>query len=142
MVGQLLINGLDAWLTYGVVLEAGSNEALLLPAPVKELPKNNQSGQHGSQVYIKTVYGTPVNVKVNERDVTLTFCFVWKTNYMTRYAAFVNMLQLGKVELKVTELALGFNLVYESSKSYESLKYAGKIQVQFTEPNPKNRITL
>lgn len=142
MVGRLFINGLDAWLTYGVVLEAGSNKALLLPAPIKNLPKNNQSGQHGSQVYIKTVSGTPVNVKVDERELSLTFCFVWKINYMARYAAFVDMLQLGKVELKVPELALGFNLVYESSKSYESLKYAGKIEVQFTEPNPKNRIAL
>lgn len=44
MVGQLLKNGLGAWLTCGVALEAGSNEAVLWCAPGKDLPSKDMRG--------------------------------------------------------------------------------------------------
>lgn len=143
MKGEILINTgsgwHDAWTEYGIHLEDGAEEALMLPPEIKELPHNNMASSHGTQYFRPR----PEDVRVAERELSLTFCFVWsKDDYLKRYNRFLQMLQSGIIEMKIRGVGLGFTFLYKSCRSYTSVKYAGKIVVQFSEPNPKNRIIL
>lgn len=135
MIGRLFINGLDAWIEYKVVLDKGSFDSLRLPAPMKDMASNDMGGQHGVQYY--TDY-----MRVDERDLTLTFNFVSCHNYKYFFDKFVDTIQSSDILLEIPFLHTGYNLIYKSSKSYTSIKYAGKLQVQFIEPNPKNRTEI
>lgn len=136
MRGEVYINELDAWSYYGVVLDEGSEEALLLPSPLKSFTSNDMRSHHGKQVFTN-------NPRLKDRTVSLTFCFLWAEDYMEKYNRFVEMLQQGSVVLstKIMGTKMTFNLVYNSCRKYTSIQYAGKIIVNFEEPNPANRLT-
>lgn len=134
MTGQLFINNQDAFAVFGVVLEDGSSNALRLPAPMKSSISNNAASQHGEQV--------KVNKNVDKRDLSLTFLFSWKVDYNVKYDLFVKELEKVNIALKVPALGKVYNLLYVNCRSYDSIRYAGKIVVNFTEPNPKSRINL
>lgn len=135
MRGEVYINGLDAWSYYGVVLDEGSEEALLLPSPLKTFTSNDMRSHHGKQVFTN-------NPRLKDRTVSLTFCFLWAEDYMEKYNRFVDMLQQGIVVLstKIMGTKMTFNLVYNSCRKYTSIQYAGKLIVNFEEPNPANRL--
>lgn len=137
MIGDLLINGNDAYGTWGVRLDTGFSNALLAPPPLKEFIENKSRLEDGKRVVVN-------NPRVEERDVTLPFTIEGNTinDYLGKYRAFVLELQKGEIHLKVP--ALGnevYRLIYKKSLSYalSSDKTFSKLSVMFNEPNPTDR---
>lgn len=132
MTGELYINGQDAYTVWGVSLEDGSEDKLMLAAPVKDYISNSSRTENGKRVLTG-------NVKIDERDVTVVFCFVNnKTAFVTRYNSFVTELYKGAVTLRVTRFNKTFNLLYKNCTSLSSHTYLGKLAVVFNEPDPTN----
>lgn len=135
MTGDLFINEIDAWDEWGVFLEDGSEDKLLMAAPMKDYISNKSRLEHGKQVLA-------TSAMIDEREVTLVFCFANDgTEFLTRYNSFVTELYKGAVTLSVTSLGKTFNLLYQNTASLSSMAYAGKCAVNFNEPNPNNRTT-
>lgn len=134
MTGKLYINGNDAYSTWGVFLESGSEDKLLMAAPVKEYVSNKSRAADG-----KSVIAT--STKLDERDVTLVFCFATtSTSFLTRYNQFMTALYSGSVALRSVRNKTTYNLLYLRSTALSSINYAAKVAVVFNEPNPANRI--
>jgi hypothetical protein len=133
MTGMLYINGYDAWTTWGVFLEDGSEDKLLMAVPLKEYIENKSRAQDG-----KSVVATAP--KRDERDVTLVFCFAGNgTSFVTRYNQFMSQLYAGALTLRSVRNKMTYNLLYLRSTALSSMTYAGKVAVVFNEPNPVNR---
>lgn len=143
MIGKLFINGYDAWETWGVFLEDGSYDRLLSGETMKPYTTNQSRSIDGVKVSIK-------NPRVEEKNVTLVFCFSERpVSFLTRLETFLGTLRNGKLvdgkihptELNVPDLGKTFRLIYEGNGtlSQSGLKI-GKIMVRFTEPNPTNRL--
>lgn len=137
MIGELYINDKDAFTTYGVFLEEGSDARLLLPAANKEYASNKARSQHGKQVF-RTL------PRKEDRDVILFFNIAAKTRteFLSKYEQFTNVLDEGLILLRIPSLKKVYKL---DAKSYQELSYfdtIGKIAVNFNEPNPKDRIQL
>ena len=133
MTGDLFINTKDAWTTWGVFLEDGSEDKLLQAAPMKDYISNKSRQDHGKQVLATTP-------RVDERNVTVVFCFAKSaTDFITRYKSFITELYLGTMVLQVVRLGITFNLKYISSATLSSMTTLGKVAVTFCEPNPMNR---
>ena len=133
MTGELFINSKDAWTNWGVCLEDGSEDKLLMAVPMKEYISNKSRAENGKRVLTTT----PLK---DERDVTLVFCFVNNgIDFITRYNSFIAELYLGAITLRVKRPNIVFNLLYQSSTSLSSISYLGKVAVSFNEPNPVNR---
>jgi len=133
MTGELYINGYDAWTTWGVFLEDGGEDKLLMAVPVKEYISNKSRAADG-----KSVVATAP--KKDERDVTLVFCFANNgTSFQTRYNLFMAQLYGGAITLRSVRNKMTYNLLYLRSTALSSLTYAAKVAVAFNEPNPANR---
>jgi hypothetical protein len=133
MTGDLFINTKDAWTTWGVFLEDGSEDKLLQASPMKDYISNKSRQDHGKQVLATTP-------RVDERNVTVVFCFAKSaTDFITRYKSFITELYLGTMVLQVVRLGITFNLKYISSATLSSMTTLGKVAVTFCEPDPMNR---
>lgn len=128
MTGQLFINDKDAWITWGVFLEDGSEAKLLLPPPMKEYTSNNFRSQDGKQVFI-------VNPKKDERDISLVFCIsaITKEKYLLIYDDFVSELTSGLVKLRVQSIDKELNLTVSSFLDLSYYERVGKLSVRFNE---------
>lgn len=138
MKGKSYINGADMWETWGAVLGRGAHEALLNPAPAKELISNKSRLEHGKRVIT-------TNMKVDERDVTIPvfICGSTRGDLLVKYKAFVDQLSSGLIELKVADLHTTYNLIYNSCSSYGNYgQTKAKLILKMNEPNPKNRGTF
>jgi hypothetical protein len=130
MTGDLFINSQDTYTVWGVCLEDGSEDKLLQAAPVKDYISNASRLDNGKKVLTSAV-------KLNERDVSLVFCFVNNgSDFITRYNSFVTELYKGVIALKVTRLGKTYNLLYLNCTSLTSFTYLGKVAVSFNEPDP------
>ena len=133
MTGDLFINTKDAWTTWGVFLEEGSEDKLLVASPMKDYISNKSRQEDGKQVLTSSP-------KVDERTLTVVFCFAKaSTDFLTRYKSFMTELYLGRMVLNVVSLGITFTLDYLNSASLSSLTTLGKVAVTFSEPNPMNR---
>lgn len=133
MTGKLFINGSDAYTTWGVFLEDGGEDKLLMAVPVKDYISNKSRAADG-----KSVIATAP--KRDERDVTLVFCFATRgTTFITRYNQFMAQLYAGAITLRSVRNKTTYNLLYLRSTALSSISYAGKVAVVFNEPNPVNR---
>lgn len=137
MIGDLFINGYDAYRTWGVRMGEGFISTLLTPAPLKELIENKSRLENGKRI----IYNS---VKIDDRNINLPFTIEGRSmsDHMDKYNAFIEELQKGKVRLKVP--ALGdyiYTLVYLKSVSYNISvdKTFSKLAVAFNEPDPSNR---
>lgn len=117
-MADLIINGFDAFLQWGIRMGDGFLDAIFAPEPLKEFIENKSRLNNGKQV----VYNNP---KIDERDVTLVFTLEGRSpdDYLSKYAAFKVELQKGKMEIIVP--ALG-NQVYRLTylRSASSVKYS------------------
>lgn len=137
MTGDLLINGKDAYSTWGVCMGNGFLEALLTPPPSKELISNKSRVEHGKRVIAN-------NPKVDERELTLYFTIQGGTpaSYIERYKSFMNEIGSGIVTISVP--ALGnekYRVYYKNAISYSMniSRTFSKLAVKMCEPNPGNR---
>ena len=136
MKGELLINGKDAWDTWGVSIGEGFLESLLNPPPLKPFVENNSRLQPGKQV----LYSSPM---WDERDLNLSIRIEGATQkeYLQRYAAFTRELQKGLLVFYVPVLESTYKLTYigASRLALNIGRTFSEIAFKFNEPNPSDR---
>lgn len=146
--GLVTINGTDIWKEYGAFLteeKKGGREnltAIMTPAKAKSHVGVNIRENNG------TKYSAKLDVKSEERDVTLHFAIFARTReeWLENYRAFITMLKQGRdgwLTFRFRQLNLTMRMFYVSCGSYKPLTslWQGEIQssrfkVTFKEPEP------
>lgn len=149
--GQLLINDVDVWETYGVFLtekQRGGREnltALLQPSAIKEHTGVDLSDVNGKK------YASALETTNQERDITLHFAQYASTQsaWLSQYKAFIAMLKSGKdgsgwLALSFPGLGLTLDVFYVEGGTFEPLTHlwaegvqASRYKIKFREPQPK-----
>lgn len=137
--GQLYINGLDAFVRWGVSLNQDGLSALMTPAPVKDYISNDCRLEHGVR-YMDTAAA----VKVNERQVNITFNLIASTEeqFFTRYAAFcTEVLEPGRINIRTSfQPTVLYRCKYQSCTQFtQFMRGIAHFSLRLIEPNPKNR---
>lgn len=146
--GLAIINGKDIWTTFGAFLveeKRGGREnltAIMTPSKAKSHVAVNIREENGSQ------YSTVLDVKSEERDVTLHFALVAdsRSEWLRKYREFISFLKTGNngwLSVRFPELDLALRMFYVESSSYKPLSYlwkegvhASRFKVKFKEPEP------
>lgn len=137
-MAELLINGVDAYTTYGVRMGDGFLDALQTPSQLKDYVTNDNRLDNGVR-YSETV------PKISERSVTLLFTIEGSTpsDFRIKKKAFESMLYQGDVSINVPSDGAD---VYHLKYTGTSVSFArniertfAKISASFKEPDPTNR---
>ena len=137
-MNELLINGENAYTTWGVRMGEGFLDVIGASAPMKDFIENKSRLEHGKRVIIN-------NPKVDEREITLSFTIEGnsQSDYQAKKKAFFEELYKGVVDIQVPANS---NEIYHLIYLGKSVAYAqslnrtfGKISDKFNEPNPANR---
>lgn len=135
MNGDLLINGKDAWTTWGVRMGDDFLNVIDGFNEMKDYIENESRLEHGKRVITD-------NAKVDSREITLQFTIEGssESDYRTKKKAFQTEMEKGAVNIKVPALGTDiYKLVYlGKSVSYamSSDRCFGKVSAKFEEPNP------
>lgn len=138
MKGELIINGVDAYDTWGVSMGKGFLDAIDTFVPMKEYVVNKSRLEDGERILL----GTP---KVDARDVTLAFTIsgVSEVDYRNKRKLFEAELQRGMMQIVVPALgAEMYKLIYVGKSPSYNMNLArtfAEVSVKFREPNPKDR---
>lgn len=138
MTGDLIINGKDAFSTWGVRMGDGFLDAIDGFNQMKDYIENESRLEHGKRIITD-------NARVDSREITLQFTIEGdsESDYRTKKKAFQTELEKGAVSIKVPVLGSEvYKLVYlGKSVSYGlSLdRRFGKVSSKFEEPNPADR---
>lgn len=137
MKGDLIINGKDAFVEWGINMSDKFIPTIKSPAPMKELIENESRLEHGKRVVVD-------NPKVDSRTITLTFHIRGsnKVQYDSRYDSFVDELYNAVMKIQVPDLGNQvYKLLYKKHTTFSEnyKRTSGKISVQFEEPNPMDR---
>lgn len=132
---ELLINGKDAYLEWGIRMGDKFLDALGASVPMKEFIENKSRLEHGKRVLL-------TNPRLDSREITLTFTIEGETpsDYADKKKRFYDELYKVKMTIQVPENG---NEVYHLNYLGKSISYAqsldrtfGKISSKFEEPNP------
>ena len=144
----VIINGKDIWTEFGAFLteeKKGGREnqtAIMTPSKVKSHVGVNIREENGSK------YSTRLDVKNEERDVTLHFALFagTKEEWLLRYRNFITFLKQGQdgwLSVNLPELDLTMRMFYVHCPGYKPLTYlwkegvqASRFKVTFREPKP------
>lgn len=144
----VIINGKDIWTTFGAFLveeKRGGREnltAIMTPSKAKSHVAVNIREENGSQ------YSAVLDVKSEERDVTLHFALVAdsRSEWLRKYREFIAFLKTGNngwLSVRFPELDLTLRMFYLESSNYKPLSYlwnegihASRFKVKFKEPEP------
>ena len=135
MTGDLIINGKDAFSTWGVRMGDGFLDAIDGFNQMKDYIENESRLEHGKRVITD-------NAKVDSREITLQFTIEGssESDYRSKKKAFQTELEKGAVNIKVPVLG---NEVYKMIYLGKSVSYGlsldrcfGKVSSKFEEPNP------
>lgn len=138
MTGDLIINGKDAFSTWGVRMGDGFLDAIDGFNQMKDYIENESRLEHGKRVITD-------NAKVDSREITLQFTIEGssESDYRSKKKAFQTELEKGAVNIKVPVLG---NEVYKLVYLGKSVSYGlsfdrrfGKVSSKFEEPNPADR---
>lgn len=136
MVGQLYINGKDAYLTWGVTLDDTSIAALMTPAPIKEFTENKSRSING-----KIVKDT--DPKLEERNITLSLNITAKNRsaFLSRYNSFCSELATGRLNIQtIFTGSVVYKTIYKDCRQFEQFNgRVGKFLLSLNEPNPTDR---
>lgn len=137
-MGELYINGKDAYTEWGVRMGRGFLDELEAFLPLKEYITNDNTTKDGVE-YCEYV------PKVNEREVTLPFTLkgASKEDYLAKKRAFTDMLyHTQEIVISVPNVSADlFKLRYRNGTSYgRSLSGTFcKFSIKFVEANPADR---
>lgn len=138
MTGDLIINGKDAFSTWGVRMGDGFLDAIDGFNQMKDYIENESRLEHGKRVITD-------NAKVDSREITLQFTIEGssESDYRSKKKAFQTEMEKGAINIKVPVLG---NEVYKLVYLGKSVSYGlsldrcfGKISSKFEEPNPMDR---
>lgn len=139
MKNELIINGKDAFLEWGVRMGDNFLDAIGGEAPMKEFIENKSRLEHGKRVIT-------TNPKLDERELTLAFTIEGSTrsDYQAKKKAFYE--ELRKVEITI-QVPKNSDEVYHLLYTGKSFSYTqsldrkfGRINCKFCEYNPSNRV--
>lgn len=134
---QLYINGKDAYLTWGIIMDDTALSSLMTPAPCKEFISNKYRNKDGKHV-IKH------NPRLDERDITLGFNMLAKTKeeFLANYAKFCDeVLATGEVTLHTSfQPNVWYRCIYNSCSQFSQfMREMAKFSLKLNEPDPSNR---
>lgn len=138
MSGDLIINGKDAWTTWGVCMGDGFLDAIDGFNEMKDYIEDESRLEHGKRIITD-------NVKVASREITLQFTIEGssESDYRTKKKAFQAELERGTVNIKIPALGTDvYRLVYLGKNVSYGLsldRCFGKVSSKFCEPNPMDR---
>lgn len=139
MMGDLIINGKDAYATWGVSMGNGFLDAIDAPLPMKDYIENESRLEHGKRVIT-------TNPKVASRELTLAFTITGDdpSDYRAKKKAFEAELRKGAVTIRIPPLDnnVSYRLVYlGKSISYglSATRRFSNFSSKFSEPNPMDR---
>lgn len=142
MTGRLIINGKDAWTTWGVFLEEGSYGRLLSGDSVKPYTTNESRSIDGVDVWIK-------DPRLEARRLTVVVCFAERSgSFVGRYNSLISELLQGRMQgnrripnsFNVPPIGKNFKFIYEGHTNLTQSNMAiGKVALRFFEPNPADR---
>ncbi len=138
MTGDLIINGKDAFSTWGVRMGDGFLDAIDGFNQMKDYIENESRLEHGKRVITD-------NARVDSREITLQFTIEGdsESDYRTKKKAFQTELEKGAVSIKVPVLGSEvYKLVYLGKSVSYGLSFDrrfGKVSSKFEEPNPADR---
>ncbi len=137
MKGDLIINGKDAFDTWGVNMGDGFLNNLLTPSPVKDYIENKSRLEDGKRVILN-------NKKDDERDFNLIFTIRGssQSDYILKFKAFMSEMSSGLVSINVP--IIGNEVYYVYYKNSISFAFSidhtfSKIAMKVCEPNPADR---
>lgn len=138
MKGSLFINDKDAFVTWGVVMQKGAYNSILLPPSNKAYTTNDQRSSSGVQVFYE-------NIQPSDRTFNISFVILadTKQDYLSKYKSFVDELSNGQVIMRITELKTVYKLHVDGYLNLNNyMNKQGILNVRFSEPNIKERIYL
>ena len=139
MIGELFINGKDAYKEWGVNMDDKFLDALGEKAGKKDYITNNDRTRDGIE-YCSII------PKSNERQLTLMFTITGSSpsDFTAKKDAFFDELDKGDVSIKVpADSAKVYHLKFKDSTggyAQNTERTFCKLGVKFIEPNPVNRI--
>ena len=136
MIGELFINGKDAYAAWGISMDDTSLSALMTPAPNKGLTENKSRLEHGKQIISS-------NPKKDERNLILQLKLTApdRDTFFSRYDSFCNELDTGVLEIRTKyQPTVVYRTIYQSCQQFSQfMQGIGKFALKLNEPNPKNR---
>lgn len=137
MAKALLINGEDAWETYGIKMGDEFIDSLNAFPTMKGYIENTSRLEHGKRV-------VTANAKVASATVSLVFLIEGDTpaDFRTKKAAFIKTLCKGDVMIQVPQDSDNvYHLIYKKGTSYAQnpQRTFCKVACTFDEPNPTDR---
>jgi len=117
MTGEVTIDTIDIWATYGAFLLKGSYDSLMRPAKRKESLKNNWPDQNGIDIDLEDPH-----YEAREADLVFMISAPGEAEWWTRYNAFFTLfMSAGSRALFVKELSKTFHGYYQDTPTYEQL---------------------
>lgn len=138
MTGDLIINGKDAYDTWGVNMGDNFLDALGASAPMKEYIQNESRLEHGKRV-------TTSNAKIDSRELTLCFTITGDSqpDFQLQKKSFYDELYKGSMVIKIPKVndeVFYLNYLGKSVAYAQSIDRAFcKVSSKFEEPNPTKR---
>lgn len=138
MTGDLIINGKDAFSTWGVRMGDGFLDAIDGFNQMKDYIENESRLEHGKRIITD-------NARVDSREITLQFTIEGssESDYRSKKKAFQTELEKGAVSIKIPALGSEvYKLVYLGKSISYGLSFDrrfGKVSSKFEEPNPADR---
>lgn len=138
MKNELIINGRDAFLVWGVRMGDKFLDVLGASVPMKELIENKSRLEHGKRVIT-------TNPRLDSREITLAFTIEGETpsDYSDKKRRFYEELYKVKMTIQVPENGdevYHLNYLGKSANYGQSLdRTFGKLSVKFEEINPAIR---
>ena len=133
MIGELFINGKDAYNTWGISMDDTALSALMTPAPSKAFIENKSRLEHGKRV----ITSSP---KKDERSLTLqiNLTAATKEEFFARYESFCEELSTGVLEIKTKyQPTVIYRTIYSSCQQFSQfMQGIGKFVLKLNEPNP------
>ena len=136
MKGDLIINGKDAYTTWGVSLSQTALTSLMTPPEMKDYIKTTARTEHGSRL----INNNPV---FNERTITLDMHLIAadEEHFIAQYNAFCRVLAGGYLEISTRwQPDIIYRTFFQSCSQYSQLiDGLAKFTLKIIEPNPNNR---
>lgn len=138
MTGDLIINGKDAFATWGVRMGEGFLDAIDGFNEMKDYIENESRMEHGKRMITD-------NARIASREIALQFTIEGssESDYRAKKKAFQTELEKGAVNIKIPALGSEvFKLIYLGKSISYGLsldRCFGKVSSKFCEPNPTDR---
>ena len=135
-VGELYINGMDAFTEYGMSMESSALSSLMTPPPSKEFIENKSRQENGKRV-------VTCNPMVDERELSLQFHIKanGKSDFMAKYSKLCDVLANGTLEISTSyQQGVVYRMIYVSCTQFSEYRLGmAKFTLRLNEPNPCNR---